>query len=157
ALFKSSLVEHASGVRLLAAPQELADLRQVSAAKLTSILRLGRSLFPTVLADIQDCYHEDQLAVLRSAQRILLVLRPDFTALRNARRILKHLEGLGIPERRLQLVANRVGQASELPNDQLEAALARPIAFTIPDDPRTMNRSNNMGVPVVLEAPTSKV
>jgi pilus assembly protein CpaE len=94
---------------------------------------------------------------VRQAAVTLLIVRLDFTSLRNARRILEHLNELGIPESRIRLVANRSGQPSELPVTEAEAALKVKIAHYVPDDARTINAANNTGIPAVLKAPTTKV
>jgi pilus assembly protein CpaE len=156
-MFENCLVPHASGVHLLAAPQKFHDISAVKSASLSHGLNLARSLFPQVVVDVQDCYHEEQVMALYQADRVLLVLRLDFTSLRSTRRILQQLDAANVSRTRLELVANRTGQANELPVAQAEEALGMKIGYQIPDDSKTVNQCNNMGVPVVLEAPTSKV
>ncbi len=157
AMLENCLVKHDSGVHLLAAPQQFRDIAAVKPQALAQSLTVIRAMFPETVVDLQDCYHEDQMVPLRQADRVLLVLRMDFTSLRNARRLIQHLESLNIPASRLELVANRTGQASELSVHPAEAALGRKLSHLIPDDPRVVNQCNNMGVPVMVEAPTSKV
>jgi pilus assembly protein CpaE len=156
-LFESMLVRHVSGVHLLASPQHLADVGQVTAEGIRQALVLARSVFPYVVADLDHSFREEQLQVLRQADVILVVLRLDFASMRNVRRAMDHLEYLGISQERVQLVANRYGQPKEVAYAKVEGALGRKIAHFIPDDPRTINRANNNGVPVVLEAPSAKV
>jgi pilus assembly protein CpaE len=156
-MFENCLVRHTSGVHLLAAPQKFRDISTVKPAALSQGLNLARSLFSQVVVDLQDCYHEEQIVALRQADRVLLVLRLDFTSLRNARRILQQLDAANISRSRVELIANRTGQASELPVAQAETALGFKIGYQIPDDSKTVNQCNNVGIPVVLEAPASKV
>jgi pilus assembly protein CpaE len=156
-MFENCLVRHASGVHLLAAPQKFRDISMVTPAALSQGVKLARALFPQVVVDLQDCYHEEQIVALRQADRVLLVLRLDFTSLRNARRILQQLDAANVSRMRLELIANRTGQASELPAAQAETALGMKIAYQIPDDSKTVNQCNNVGVPLVSEAPTSKI
>src|SRR5439155_4930524 len=87
----------------------------------------------------------------------LVVFRPDFTSLRNTRRLLEHLDQLGLPRALPQLVLNRCGQAKELPSEEVEQALGRPVNHQVPDDPKAINGANNTGVPVVLKAPSARV
>ena len=58
---------------------------------------------------------------------------------------------------RVRLVANRYGQPKELPYGRAEEALGMKIWQYIPDDPKTINRANNNGVPAVLESPRAPV
>src|SRR5205823_1273158 len=88
---------------------------------------------------------------------ILLVLRLDFTCLRNAQRVFDYFDQVGISRDRVRVVVNRYGQAKEVPAGKAEEALRVKVAHYIPDDAKTVNRANNSGVPVVLESPSAKV
>ncbi len=157
AMFEAALVAHASGVHLLAPPQMYEDIRLVTPKGVHKTLALAREIFPLSVADLEDCFHEEQVIALRQADLVLLVFRLDFPALRNTRRILDYFEQINIPDDRVRLVINRYGQAKELPVSEAEEALGRKVAYYIPDDPKTVNGANNMGVPVVLKTPSSKV
>lgn len=156
-MFERSLVRHESGVHLLSAPQTFSDIHLVTAHGVNQILALARGLFPYVVVDLDDCFHEEQVQALRQSGVTLFVLRLDFTSLRNAQRILGQLEEMEIPREHLRLVVNRYGQAKELPPAKVEEALGMKIAHYIPDDPKTINWANNTGHPAVLEAPSAKV
>jgi pilus assembly protein CpaE len=97
------------------------------------------------------------MQALRQADVILLVLRLDFTSLRNARRTLDHLEHVGIDKERVRLVVNRYRRPKEVPVAKAEEALGVKFFHFVPDDPWAVNRANNNGVPVVLEAPSARV
>jgi pilus assembly protein CpaE len=157
AMFEKMLTQHPCGVSLLASPQAFGDARVITAQGVNQALTMGRKLFPYVVADMEDCFHEEQIATLRQATNVMLVFRLDFTSLRNARRILGHLRDLDIPRARIRLVANRFGQPYELPVAEAEQALGETLSHFVPDDPKTFNRCNNSGIPVVLKAPLAKV
>jgi pilus assembly protein CpaE len=157
AMFEKLLTPHPSGVHLLASPQAFDGLRLITAQGVGQALDLARKLFPHVVVDVEDCFHEEQVLTLRQAAVVLLVARLDFTSLRNARRILAHAHELGVPPDRLRLVANRHGQPGELAVDEAEEALGMKIAHFVPDDPKAVNHANNAGVPVVLKAPAARV
>ena len=157
AMFEKLLLPHPSGIHLLASPQAFDGLRAIAAQGVSQGLFLARKLFPHVVVDLEDCFHEEQVLTVRQASVILLVVRLDFTSLRNARRILAHLNELEVPEGRIRLVANRHGQPGELTAPEAEEALRNKIAYFIPDDPKTINRANNAGVPAVLHAPSARV
>ncbi|MCI0379311.1 MAG: hypothetical protein L0215_17005 [Gemmataceae bacterium] len=155
AMLEKMLARHPSGVQLLGAPQMFADIRVVSPQGVDQALTMARRLFPQVLVDLEDCFHEEQLVAFRQAKDVLLVCRLDFTSLRNARRILEYLRDQGIS--RIHCVINRYGQPGELPKDEAEDALGAKMLHYVPDDPKTINLSNNLGVPAVLKYPNSKV
>jgi pilus assembly protein CpaE len=70
---------------------------------------------------------------------------------------LEHLADIGIDRERVRLVVNRYGQPKELPASSAEQALGVKVLHYIPDDPKTINRANNKGIPVVLESPKARV
>jgi pilus assembly protein CpaE len=156
-MFDRTLVRHASGVHLLAAPLALGDVGLVDAEGIRQTLSLARATFPYVVVDLDHSFREEQSAILRHSDVILLVLRLDFAALKNAKRTIDYMRELGIDEGRVRLVANRYGQPKEVPAAKAEEALGMKIAHYVPDDARSVNRSNNNGVPVVLEAPRARV
>jgi pilus assembly protein CpaE len=156
-MFERSLAKHHSGVHLLAPPRFIADTAFVTPDGIRQTLSLGRTLFPFVVADLDHSFAPEQVQVLRAADVILMVLRLDFTCLRNAQRTLEYLEQLGVSRERVRLVVNRYGQAKEVPAAKAEAALGVKVAHYVPEDAKTVNRANNNGVPVVLESPSAKV
>jgi pilus assembly protein CpaE len=156
-MLERSLVKHKSGVQLLAAPRTLSDVAHVTADGVRQALTLGRALFPYVVADLDHTFRAEQTQVLSQADLVLLVLRLDFTALRNVQRYLEHLGRLGVASDRIRVVVNRYGQAKEVPAAKAEEALGVKFFHLVPDDPTTINRANNNGVPAVLESPSAKV
>jgi pilus assembly protein CpaE len=154
-MFEKMLVRHSSGVHLLGSPQMFGDIRRVTPAGIGQGLQLARAYFPCTVVDLEDCFHEEQVVALRQATAILLVFRLDFTSLRNARRILEHLQELEIA--RVEVVVSRYGRPNELPVEEAENALGQQLTYFIPEDPKTVNAANNTGVPVVLRSPNAKV
>ena len=155
--FQRALVQHACGVSLLSSPKLLADVELVTAEGVRQAVGLARAMFPAVVVDMDHSFGEEQMHVLRQADVILVVFRLDFTSLKNATKFMDHLDGLGLHMDRVRLVVNRQGQAREVPLAKAEEALKSKIFQAIPDDPKTVNRANNNGAPVVLDAPSSKV
>jgi pilus assembly protein CpaE len=156
-MFERSLVEHSSGIRLLASPRAFADIGYVTAEGVGQALHLARSLSPYVVVDLDHSFREEQVQVLRQADVILLVIRLDFASLCNGRRTLDYLEQLGVSRERVRLVVNRYGQPKEIPAAKAEEALGCKVFHSVPDDPKTINRANNNGIPFVLESPSAKV
>jgi pilus assembly protein CpaE len=156
-MFEKILVNHPSQIQLVASPQMFGGTRMVTTQGVGQAILWARKLFPSVIADLEDCFHEEQMVALRQASNILLVSRLDFTSLRNVRRILNHLQEEGIERSKLQLVVNRYGQANELPAEEAQEALGGKVSHMIPDDVKSVNGANNTGEPVVLKSPTTKV
>jgi pilus assembly protein CpaE len=156
-MFERSLARHSSGVHLLASPLQFTDIPSVSAEGVRKALGMAKLMFPYIVVDLDHSFHAEQVEALKQANQILIVLRLDFASLRNARRTLDYLDKLAIGRDRIQIVVNRYGQPKEVPFAKAEEALGLKIAHYIPDDPKTVNRANNDGVPVVIESPSAKV
>lgn len=156
-MFERCLVSHEKGVHLLAPPMSLADAGLVTAEAVGKVLDFARGHFPYLVVDLEQGFREQQTEALRRANVVLLVFRLDFTCLRRARRALEQLEQLGIRREQVRLVANRCGQPKELPLAKAEEALDMKVYHQVPDEPKTMNYSNNHGVPAVINAPRSAV
>lgn len=155
-LLAQSFCPHDSGVRLLAAAQSLEDGEGAAPQSLERITHLSRSLFPWSVLDI-DFRRGRNPALLRAARAILLVFRLDFGSLCNARRLLDYWEQHHVDFDKVVLVANRCGQASEIPAGQVPSLLGKPITFSIPEDVATANLALNCGNPAVLESPRSSL
>jgi pilus assembly protein CpaE len=155
-MLERSLVRHASGVHLLPPPANFADVRHVTSEGIRQAIALGRAFFPYVVVDVDHSFHSEQLQILRQADVVILLLRLDFTCLRHARRTLDYLADLGLKDK-VRVVVNRFGQPKEVPVGNAEEALGIKVFHFVPDDPKSVNRANNNGVPVVLESPSAKV
>jgi pilus assembly protein CpaE len=156
-MFEQSLVEHESGVWLLAAPESWEESKFVTLDGLQKTLRLGRSLFPDVVVDFDAFSHKDFTSILQQCSSILLLVRLDFSGLRNARRALAWLERSGVDQEGVWLVGARTGRSKEISASQVESALGMKIRASIPEDPHAANTSLNCGVPVLLETPNSSL
>lgn len=156
-MFEQSLLQHESGVRLLAAPQSFDDVQQVTSDAVEKVMQFARMTFPCVVVDLEDFFHREQFRVLQLSDEIFFILRLDFSALRNARRTLDYLQSVGVDRDKFQLVVNQFGRPKELQPEQAEEALSMKIAHFVPDDPKSVVLSFNRGVPVISESPRSKL
>lgn len=157
-MFEKLLLRHSgSGLRLLCPPNSFNDIGYVTAEGVKEGVKIARGLYKYVIIDVDRTYGPEQIEALVASDIVVLVLRLDFTSLRNTRQTLEHLERLGISRERIRLVVNRYGQPKEMRLAQAEEALGIKVFAYIPDEPYTINRANNNGMPVVLESPKSKV
>ena len=155
-MYERSLVRHSSGVALLAAPLRLEEAALVTPDGVAQALQHALASFPFVVADLDHSFGEEQLTILRQADHILMVFRLDFVSLRNVRRSLELLDSLDIAPDKVLLVVNRFGQPQEVPAAKAEEAMGRKISHYLPEDAKVINRANNHGVPVAIEAPSSR-
>ena len=120
-------------------------------------LGLARRRFPFVIIDLENILNEEQIEVLWQADTTLMVIRLDYTSLRNAQRMLRHMTELGLDVDRVRCVVNRYGERRQLKVAQARDVLQRDVVAFIPDDPRSINRAINEGQPVVLQRPRARI
>ena len=156
-LLQGCLSRSEFGVQLLAAPARIADVDIVTPDAIDSILSLVRRHFPFVVLDIDHTFRPEQRRAMLYSDVLMLVLRLDFISLRNARITLEFLKSIEVSRDRIRIVANQVGEPSQLSVSQAEESLGLKIWHSIPDDQKAVNRSNNDGIPVVVQSPSTKV
>lgn len=156
-LLQGCLVRCDSGVQLLAAPARIADVVLVTPEAVDLVLSLVCRHFPFVVIDLDHTFHAEQRRAMLLVDVIVLVLRLDFISLRNMRITLDFFQEIGVSRDKVRIVANQVGEPSQLSAAQAEESLGIKISQLIPDDQKTVNRANNDGIPVVLQSPSAKV
>lgn len=155
-MFLQCLGIHKSGVHLMAAPKSFADVSSVTTQGVRKALSMAKSCFPYTLVDIDGGYDDVHAQGLFQSDEIVLVLRLDFTVIRQTVRLLEHLADMGISSDRIRLVANRYRRPRELPVQEVEKLLKRQIEHFVPEDARRINDANNRGVPIVIQRPRAK-
>ena len=113
-MFEQFFVRHSSGVSLLAAPHHFNDISKVTRQAVRRTLALARVRFPYIVADLDNAFSEEQVEALRQADAIVLVLRLDYTSIRNVRRAMDRLLELGMGLERVKLVANGCGESKQI-------------------------------------------
>ena len=156
-MFEQFLTRHPSGVHLLAAPREFMHIEKITDKGVRRALAMARVRFPYVVVEVDNAFGPEQVEALWQADVIVMVLRLDYTSVRNTRRAMDNLVELGIGLDQVRLVANGYRQRRQLRINQAEEALGQKIMHYIPNDPGRVNRAINKGMPVVLHRPSAKV
>jgi pilus assembly protein CpaE len=156
-MFGQSLIKHDSGVSLLASPELFSDFRSMRTGSILRVVQFACHTFTHVVIDLEDCNHDEQLRVLGASEQIVHVVRPDFVSVRRARKLHEFLSRSKISRDHIMLVANRMGSPKSLDKQMIEEGLGMLIDHQLPDDPDAVNRSVNLGVPVILACPQARV
>jgi pilus assembly protein CpaE len=96
-------------------------------------------------------------AVLRNADRIVLVSSMSDLGVRSTQGVLSLFGDLGIDIQRVTLVLNRNEANSDLTKAAVEEALGVPVAVQLPYDFVLVSTSVNRGVPFVMQRPDAQV
>lgn len=156
-LLDSLVTPHESGVHVLPSPADPTDAREVKPDQLRTVLRLLRHHYQLTLVDLARPLSAVGRVVLEQVDELFLVLNADLPSLRNAKRILPHLqEGLMGRDAQLRVVLNRVAAGGEITDQDVRLALRVPVAFSLRQDDAHVLRSVNVGTPVVMNGTRSR-
>jgi len=144
------LTHERSGVRVLLAPArpEMADM--VTGELLRRVLGALRERAEYVVVDTWSALDERVLTVLEAADKIVLVVTLDLSAIKSARVFLEVADLLQFPREKIIPIVNRSTTQAGISVADVEAALGRPVEERIPTDDRGALRAINEGDPVAL-------
>lgn len=146
------LLQHASGLRVLAAPPTPAEGEEIDADRVTHILTLLRRQIDYLVLDLPHDFRDTTLASLDAAQQIVCVTAPDVASVHATSRAFDVFDDLGYPRDRVFLMLNWTFQSRGLPRKDIESALRHPVDAVIPFASEHLVDAINTGSPVVAKA-----
>ncbi|MDR7551254.1 MAG: P-loop NTPase [Armatimonadota bacterium] len=125
----------------------------MSAELVTSAVTILRESFDDVLVDVGEVVPGSSSpasdAILRVAERLLVVVGADLVALWNARVVLRYLrEGVGAAQEAMGVVLNRREGREHYAAGEVERALDLPVLALLPEDRRAVRRAVAEQLPV---------
>lgn len=154
-LLSRVMVEHSSGVKVLAPPARPEQAELVTVDVLQMLISALRRMFDYVIIDCHHSYHETNLALLDQSDLILLVTTPEMGPVRNTRRFLRLADTMGYGRERILVVVNRSDSKVGIEVDDIERSLELDDIVALPSGGRTLVTSINQGEPLVLSNPRS--
>jgi pilus assembly protein CpaE len=154
-LFTSTLDRHASGAMVLAAPATPDAAHLITEAMVDSLLTIASAAFEIVVVDAGSVLDRRSEMVLTRATDLVIVVTPDFPALKSVHALMELLAGSTETVGETSFVLNSIYARELLRHRDIEEALGTAIALTIPYDPFAFLKSVNEGVPVVEGSPRS--
>lgn len=151
------LTEHATGVRVLFAPEQFQRAEALDGDDIQRVLSGLKPYFDYQVVDTSSLITPVTLATLDEADAIVHVVTPEVPALRNAARFLQLASQLGYPEEKIILVANRANAGKGINSVIIEEQLQRPLAAAFPSDGRTLVECANTGELLIVAHPRHKV
>ncbi len=147
------VARHPTGLRVLGAPRRPVDALRVGEHGVTALLNVLRAMHDTVLVDVPPGFGDPALTALAAADRVVIVVTPEVTALRRTLTLFEVLRDLGVEEERQLLVLNETSSGSELTRERVEGFLRRRIPVAVPHALDVFRRAVTRGRPVVVDEP----
>ncbi len=148
-LLQTILVDHASGVRLLAAPSAPQDAEMVTPKIVRDCLAVMATMVDYIVIDTKPGFEDLNLQIFDLSDLIMLVVTMDMAAIKDARQFLEITDLLEYEHHRVRIVLNRLNDYSGIPAMEIGESLRRDLWAQIPDEPGPALRSINEGVPIV--------
>jgi pilus assembly protein CpaE len=146
-LIPQILVPHNSGLKLLLGPPKPSLAEGITPAMLMEIINDLKQKFKIVVVDTDSQLTDKNLAVLNSADDILIVTTPELPAVNDTILFLEMIDHLQIDRDRLKVVINRADVLGAIPPSKIKEILSLKQAYYIPHDPR-MEVALRNGLPV---------
>lgn len=150
------LAQHETGVKVLPAPFEPVDWRNVSAEAVEKVLTLLAQTHDFVVIDCPATFTDLVAVALEKATVVLLMTSLDITSIKDTTTALKLLSSGINNEDKIKLVVNHATNANSLGEEDVSKVLRREVFWSIPYD-EEIAASAQLGAPVVTDRPLSKV
>lgn len=147
-LLQGFVLQHESGLHVLDSPEVIDNFPHPSPESIEHTLAFLAESYQFVLIDSPPGMTEDACAAIRQSDQIAIIITPELPAIRNAVRSIEYLVGLHYPEKSIDIVLNRQSKNSMVTDQEIEAALHRPIDVRIPNSYGEIAKAINSGTPV---------
>lgn len=152
----SYLLNHSSGVKVLAAPDrpEFADL--VLADRLDKVCDLLLLQNDYVIVDTPAGFSDKTIQIIEKADTVFMVTTLEMASIKNTKLMLETLHLLGLRDK-IKLVVNRSTMDSVIKASDVPELLGEDIPYYVPNDFDLVSQSLNNGVPFILKNGKSDV
>jgi pilus assembly protein CpaE len=147
----SVLLTHACGARVLAASSRPEESELITPDKLAHVVALLRARHDYVVLDLPHDFSDITLAGLDAADQVLALMAPELASVRAMACALDVFDKLDYSPDRVKIVLNASFERGVLARKDIEGALRRPVALTLPYIPDHLVSAINRGVPPVIE------
>ena len=145
------VVEHASGIKVLASPTGATEAQGIHAEDLYKVLVKLQSLYPVIIIDGGNYLHENTVTLMDASNKIIVVMNPNLASMMNVRQFIDIGQMLSYPPEKIMLVMNNCGNKTDVRQDEVENLLKKKIACRIPGDTNSFVSSLNEGIPLMLK------
>jgi pilus assembly protein CpaE len=143
-----TLYTHASGLRVLLAPEEGEQAEGVEAAAARNILTAIRTREDLTVVDAGSTLTDASAIAAEMADTVLIVATPDVVALRGVSRLCSLWDRLKVEPPEIAVLLNRTSRKLEVPADLARRVVPVPmLQTTIPADFFALESAVNTGIP----------
>lgn len=150
------LVTHETGVHVLPAPRDPAEADRIAPRDVTKVLEALRERFDYVIVDTPAQLSEVVLASFDLSERLFVMATLDLPSVRNMGVFLTTLEKLKVPADNISLIINKAERDVGIDIAQIQRLFPQGFMSVLPYA-KEVSRSINVGMPVLVSAPTAEI
>jgi len=149
-LLRATTSEHSSGLKVIAAPDQMMPLEGISDEHMMRIAEMATREFGTVFIDLPTNWTNWSLSLVARSDLIVLVTELTVPGLNRARRQLSLLQSQDLGALDVRVVVNRFekSQTRTISLGDASKALGRDVEFMVASDPPLMRSAIDRGVPI---------
>jgi pilus assembly protein CpaE len=149
-LLRATTTDHASGLKVIAAPPDMMPLEGISNDHVLRIVDLATREFGTVFVDLPTNWTNWSLSLVARSDLVLLVTELTVAGLNRARRQLNLIKSQDLGALEVRVVINRFEKslARTISLSDAANALGRDVGFTVANDFALMRMAIDRGVPI---------
>lgn len=147
-LIRSVATEAGEGISVIAAPDTIMPLESVDTDVLLRMIRLLRQQYGAVLLDLPANWTNWALSSVLAADSLVLVAELTVSSLRQAKRRLELFRSVGVDDRAVQIIVNRVEKRlfRAIDLEDVAATLGRTVLGSIALEAPLVGTAQNQGV-----------
>lgn len=153
----STLTKHASGIYILAPPNDPKEAEAITPETVKQIFSLMQQTFDYIVVDANRSLDQATLVALELSETIFAITHLDLPSLRSANRLVNICTNLGYDEAKIKLVINRYEKKADISLKEAEKVLKQEAFWLIPNDYSSVNFSINQGKSIISTAHNCKV
>jgi pilus assembly protein CpaE len=149
-LLRATTTDHPSGLKVIAAPNELLPLEGVSSDHVLQIVDLATREFGTVFVDLPTNWTNWSLSLVARSDLVLLVTELTVAGVNRAKRQLNLLQSQDLGGLDIRVIVNRYDKAlaKTVRLTDVKSALGRDVAYTVTNDFQLMRAAIDRGVTI---------
>ncbi len=146
-LMHSAVTDSKHGFSVIAAPETITPLDEVNDDRLLKLLSFIRREFDFVIVDLPDAWTSWTLSVVMASTEVVLVTQLSVASMRQAKRRLELFASIGLPVKRIKLVANRVERKlfRSIGLSEVRDVLSHDVVVALAEENDAMSSAQNEG------------
>lgn len=163
AFLESACLPIRENLSLLAAPLTIENSSQLSPARLDMLIGLATRIFDVIVVDLTTRVDAVTLGVLERCNRVLQVVDPTVSDLRNQQRQLQYFNSSGIPLAKISVILNKMpastrsAREENLFADEVRQHVADRLLMEIPANAGLTALAAGVGESIVAVGPDSEI